>query len=253
MSSEMWVVVPAYNEAASIGATLAALGAQTDLDFALVVVDNSSTDGTGDVVRRMAATLPFDVVVVEESSPGAGAAADTGFRYAIGRGATMLARTDADCRPTSTWVATAKAVLGAGAEMACGRSVPRRDEHPSLIERYVLPAVIRLAGLYGRFRADHRDTQYRTPYVLCHGHNIALTADLYLRCGGTVRVPLRELPEDVALLNRAREHSDRVVRAEKMVVENSLRRLRAWGPRRTLLWVWDRRYCPTDDAEVHVR
>jgi glycosyltransferase involved in cell wall biosynthesis len=136
MSSEMWVVVPAYNEAASIGATLAALGAQTDLDFALVVVDNSSTDGTGDVVRRMAATLPFDVVVVEESSPGAGAAADTGFRYAIGRGATMLARTDADCRPTSTWVATAKAVLGAGAEMACGRSVPRRDEHPSLIENY---------------------------------------------------------------------------------------------------------------------
>ena len=57
----------------------------------------------------------------------------------------------------------------------------------------------------------------------------------------------------MALLNRAREHSDRVVRAEKMVVENSLRRLRAWGARRTLLWDWDRRYRPTDDAEVHVR
>jgi glycosyltransferase involved in cell wall biosynthesis len=250
---ELWVVVPAYNEAATIGATLQALRGQTDSHFTLVVVDNDSTDGTGEVVRGFSADAPFPVEVVSESTRGAGAAADTGFRHAIARGATMLARTDADCLPRPTWVATAKRVLRGGAEMACGRSVPRHDEQPSLTERYVLPAVIRLAGLYGRYRRAHRDPRYRAPYVLCHGHNIALTADLYLRCGGTLRVPLRERSEDVALLNRAREQSDRVVRSEAMVVENSLRRLRAWGARRTLLWYWDRRYLPADDATVHVR
>ncbi len=250
---DLWVVVPAYNEAATIAGTLAALAAQTDTTFAVVVVDNGCTDRTVEVVRRFAATAPYPVEVVAERERGAGAAADTGFRYAIARGASMLARTDADCLPAPTWVATARAALRGGAEMACGRSVPRRDEHPSLAERHVLPAAIRLAALYGRYRGEHRDARFRTPYVLCHGHNIALTADLYERCGGAVRVPLRERSEDVALLNRAREHSDRVVRVEDMVVENSLRRLRAWGPRRTLLWYWDRRYRPADDAEAHVR
>ena len=45
---------------------------------------------------------------------------------------------------------------------------------------------------------------------------------------------------------------DRIVRAEHLVVESSLRRLRAWGARRTLLWHWDRRYRP-EPAAVHVR
>jgi glycosyltransferase involved in cell wall biosynthesis len=253
MSPELWVVVPAYNEAASIGATLAALAAQSDLGFALVVADNCSADGTAEVVRRFAATAPFDVRIVTELAVGAGCAADTGFRYAIDHGAAMLARTDADCLPAPDWVASARAALRAGAEMACGRSVPRRDERPTAVERYLLPAAIRLAALYGRYRRAHRSACYRTPYVLCHGHNIAITADLYLRCGGTGRFPLGDSPEDVVLLNRARMHSDRVIRVETMVVQNSLRRLRAWGPRRTLLWYWDRRYTPADPAQVHVR
>jgi hypothetical protein len=71
-----------------------------------------------------------------------------------------------------------------------------------------------------------------------------------LRCGGAPRVPVEGPPEDVVLLDRAREHSDR---AERMVVHTSLRRLRARGALRTLLWCWDRRYCPTDAREVHVR
>jgi hypothetical protein len=137
--------------------------------------------------------------------------------------------------------------------MVCGRSVPRADERPTLVERWVLPAVTRGLALYGRYRRDHRDPRFRAPYVLCHGHNIAITADLYVRCGGAVRRPLQAGPEDVALLNRAREHSDRVVRDESMVVQNSLRRLRAWGVRRTLLWRWDRRYVPEHESAVHVR
>ncbi|MFH8369899.1 glycosyltransferase family A protein [Streptomyces sp. NPDC018031] len=249
----LWVVVPAYNEARAIGGTLAALAAQSDRDFTLAVVDNGSTDATAAVVRAFAADAPFPVRLVHEPQHGTGAAVDSGFRHAIGRGAGWLARTDADCLPARDWVATVKSELGRGAEMVCGRSVPRPDESPGFAEARLLPAVIRLTALYGRYRKAHRHPRYRAPYVLCHGHNLALTADLYVRCGGTPRVTLSEDSEDVALLNRARRHSDRIVRAEHLVVHNSLRRLRAWGPRRTLLWYWDRRYHPATEAEVHVR
>ncbi|MEU7907531.1 glycosyltransferase [Actinoplanes sp. NPDC049118] len=242
---DLAVVVPAYNEAVLLPGALAALAAQSDRDFTLVVVDNGSTDDTA----ALAAAFPGEVEVVREPEPGAGTAADTGFRHAIAGGATRLLRTDADCLPAADWVATGRSLLD-DADLACGRSVPRRDEHPSLAERRLYPAVVRLAARYGRLR--HRSPGFRCPFVLVHGHNLAMTAELYERCGGTPREALGDGSEDVTLLNRARRHSDRIVRAEHLVVESSLRRLRAWGPRRTLLWHWDRRYRPANDA-VHVR
>jgi glycosyltransferase involved in cell wall biosynthesis len=45
------VVVPVHNGAAHLGATLDALLAQTFADFELVVVDDGSSDGSGEVVR----------------------------------------------------------------------------------------------------------------------------------------------------------------------------------------------------------
>jgi glycosyltransferase involved in cell wall biosynthesis len=251
--AELWVVVPAFNEAASIGQTLAALAGQSDRGFVLAVVDNASTDGTAGVVRAFADGAPFDVHVVVEPQPGTGAAVDTGFRYAIANGAVRLLRTDADSLPEQTWVARARAELDHGGELVCGRSLPRLDERPNLLERHLLPAVTRALALYGRYRRTHRGEGYRTPYVLCHGHNLAITAELYLRCGGTPRQRLDEGIEDVILLNRARRCSDRVVRCEAMVVRTSLRRLRAWGVRRTLMWHWDRRYVPASESEVNVR
>ncbi|BCJ55563.1 glycosyl transferase [Actinoplanes sp. NBRC 14428] len=239
------MVVPAYNEARLLPGALAALAAQTDREFTLVVVDNASTDGTAEV----AAGFPGDVVVVAEPTPGAGTAADTGFRYAIRHGATKLLRTDADCLPAPGWVATGRSLLDR-AELVCGRSVPRRDEEPTWAQRRIYPAVVRLAAQIGRWQ--HRSASARAPFVLVHGHNLAITADLYERCGGTPREALEDGSEDVTLLNRARQHSDRIVRSEELVVETSLRRLRGWGPRRTLLWHWDRRYRPAGDA-VHVR
>jgi GT2 family glycosyltransferase len=249
----LWVVVPAYQEVAGITATLDALAAQQDTGFELVVVDNASTDGTADVVRRWAAGAPFPVHVLDESERGTGCAVDTGIRFAIAHGAGLLARTDADALPVPDWTARVRSRFAKGAEVICGASVPRRDEDPSFAERHVLPAVQRLLAVYGRFRGEHRGPAYLAPYVLCHGHDFAITADVYVRCGGALRVPLEAEDEDVALLNRARQHTAAVVRAEEVVVENSLRRLRAWGVRRTLYWYWDRRWTPDTVEEVHVR
>src|SRR3981189_448062 len=85
---DLWVVVPAYNEERSIGATLRRLTEQTDLGFTLGVVDNVCTDGTAEVVRGYEAKL--NLHLIEEPEKGTGAAADTGIRFAIAQGATHL-------------------------------------------------------------------------------------------------------------------------------------------------------------------
>src|SRR6185369_16542748 len=98
MTRTFVVVVPFYNEEQGMQATLDALAAQSDTDFSIVLVDNASTDGSAAVAQRFverADTPP--TVVVRETQKGTGAAADTGFRTAIARGATHIARTDADC------------------------------------------------------------------------------------------------------------------------------------------------------------
>src|SRR5690606_30204338 len=109
--SQLWVIVPAYQEEDRIGTTLDALAAQTDRDFTLLVVDNGSTDDTVAVVRRFAARAPLRVRITAEPERGTGCAVDTGFRYAISRGAALLARTDADCLPHPGWVAAAREAL----------------------------------------------------------------------------------------------------------------------------------------------
>jgi glycosyltransferase involved in cell wall biosynthesis len=255
---ELAVIVPARNEERLLPGLLSALAAQQDPSFTVVLVDNDSRDGTAQMARSFAdlhrwpSPGNLDISIVSEISPGAGTAADTGFRHAIAAGAVLLARTDADCLPAPDWTATIRRHFLAGAEMICGRSLPRRDEHPNLFERHLYPAAVRTTALYGRWRRAHRTPDFQAPYVLVHGHNLALTADLYVRAGGTPRERLIDGSEDVTLLNRCRRVSSRILRAEDVVVESSLRRLRAWGPRKTLLWHWDRRYRPAPH-EVDVR
>ena len=65
-------LVPAYNEAATIEAVLDAVWA-LDLEKQLVVVDDGSTDGTGDIVERWRADHD-GVVLVRQQNRGKGAA-----------------------------------------------------------------------------------------------------------------------------------------------------------------------------------
>jgi glycosyltransferase involved in cell wall biosynthesis len=225
----MWVVVPAYNEAKRIRATLEAIAAQTDTDFELLVVDNGSTDDTAAIART------FTEHVIIEPEKGVGCAVDTGFRYAIAAGATLLARTDADCLPRPGWLAAARAGLTGGAGLMCGRITARRDEHGPA-GRAVFRLLVATAAAFGRLRPAHRERGYLAPYRMHAGNNMAITAELYQACGG---MPRRPSPTDRAFLNRVRRSTAAIRHSREMVVENSTRRLAAYGVVGTARWYLD--------------
>nr|WP_042180378.1 glycosyltransferase [Kibdelosporangium sp. MJ126-NF4]CEL14362.1 glycosyl transferase, family 2 [Kibdelosporangium sp. MJ126-NF4]CTQ88728.1 glycosyl transferase, family 2 [Kibdelosporangium sp. MJ126-NF4] len=236
--SELWVVVPAYNEEAGIAATLRALESQQDTDFTTVVVDNGSTDGTVDVVRS------FDVRLVHEAQKGTGAAADTGMRHAIASGARWLARTDADCLPAPDWTRRIKAAFRGGLRLVAGNLVPRRDEDLPVRTRLTLVSAVEVARAFGKVRPRNRDPRYLGPYVMAPGGNMAITAELYQKSGGFPRTAIEDLHEDRALVNAVRLHTGAYALRRDVVVYGSSRRVKAWGLRNTLAWYADHRYRP---------
>jgi dolichyl-phosphate beta-glucosyltransferase len=94
---ELSVVIPAYNEAARIVEPLRRIDAYLwagAIPSELVVVDDGSTDGTADVVRRIAPELRTPVRLVAcAANRGKGHAVKVGIRNARGR---LVLMTDAD-------------------------------------------------------------------------------------------------------------------------------------------------------------
>ncbi len=244
------VVVPAFDEERGIGATLAALAGQDDLRFELVVVDNLSTDGTVGVVERFAATAPFGTHLVTETRKGTGAAADTGVREAISRGATHVLRCDADTLPRHDWTANARRWFASGDDLLTGPMLPRTDEFRlRLWERTLVPLLVPGAAVFGRFRPGNRGTDehgrtYRGLYVMCPGCNLGVSAAAYEASGGFPRTAIEEVHEDRALVNRVRVVSERVAYHRDVVVHASARRLRAYGLSATLRWYLDHGHAP---------
>jgi len=243
----LWVVVPAYNEAAGITTTLRALAAQADRDFTAVVVDNDSTDGTPEVVRAFGADVGSGPVrLVSEAQKGTGAAADTGMRYAIARGATHLARTDADCLPDPDWTARIRAAFDDGLELVAGWLLPRTDEVPTPSgRRWLLIGAVEVAAWFGKVRPGNRGPEYLGPYVMAPGCNMAITAELYQRAGGFPRTAIEDVHEDRALVNAVRRLTRAYGLRRYVKVRGSARRVRAWGLRNTIAWYADHRYRPS--------
>ena len=78
------VVIPCFNEAATIESII---GAVRDAPYApkeIIVVDDCSTDNSRDILERLAARGWIDRLLLHEANQGKGAALKTGFRQATG-------------------------------------------------------------------------------------------------------------------------------------------------------------------------
>ena len=238
------VVVPVYNEAGGVLATLHTLAAQEDEDFDVVFVDNGSTDDSVAIIETFAANRPR-WRVISEPEKGTGAAADTGMRAAIDSGAVLLARTDADCLPRRDWTAgIRRALTTGGLRLVGGELVPRRDEGVGMLTRLGLRGAVHLAEAFGRVRKENRGVEYLGPYLMAAGCNVGITAELYLAAGGFPRTRIEDLHEDRALVNAVRRLTRAYARRGDVVVYGSSRRVTAWGLKNTLLWYKDHAYRP---------
>lgn len=89
------VVVPTYQEVASIRSALdAVLSAAPDVD--VLVVDDASPDGTGDLVEELGRTQPRVHLLRRPGKAGLGTAYRAGFAWGLARGYDALVEMDAD-------------------------------------------------------------------------------------------------------------------------------------------------------------
>jgi dolichol-phosphate mannosyltransferase len=95
----VWLVLPTYNEAdnleALVRAVLPRLSA-TACDPHVLVVDDGSPDGTGEIADRLAGELSQLEVLHRASKEGLGSAYRAGFRSALDRGADLVMEMDCD-------------------------------------------------------------------------------------------------------------------------------------------------------------
>ncbi len=89
------VILPTYNEAENIEATLASLF-EYNPEVDALVVDDGSPDGTADLVEKLRARDPRVHLLKRATKDGLGAAYRAGFAWGLERGYKLLVEMDAD-------------------------------------------------------------------------------------------------------------------------------------------------------------
>ena len=96
----IWVVIPTYNEAPNIEPIVRAAASELERvapgEYRILVVDDQSPDGTGEIADRLGRELGTLDVLHRSEKSGLGHAYLAGFAYALDRGAELVCEMDAD-------------------------------------------------------------------------------------------------------------------------------------------------------------
>lgn len=192
------VVVPAHESASTLERTLAALvGQELPEPYEVIVVDDGSTDAGAAIAER--AGPP--VRLVRQKQAGAAAARNRGAGEARGE---VIAFTDADCFPTSRWLAAGLEALER-ADLVQGAVAPPPEVRLGPFDRTLI--VVDESGLY-------------------ESANLLVRRELFDRVGGFPHVidpgSGRPLGEDVSFGWRARRAGARTTFAPDALVHHAV-------------------------------
>jgi dolichol-phosphate mannosyltransferase len=91
------VIIPTYNEAANIEPLVASISSIETHDISMLIVDDSSPDGTGEIADRLAQRFTEKVFTMHRGkNMGLGSAYRDGFRFGLENGFDAVCEMDAD-------------------------------------------------------------------------------------------------------------------------------------------------------------
>jgi len=183
------VVIPTYNERENLPHIAAAV---THQGYRLLVVDDSSPDGTGDMADRIAASDTRVTVLHRPRKEGLGPAYGAGFDKVLNEGAEIVIEMDADFSHDPADLPRLVQAIDDGADLAIGsRYVPggstpdwprsRRliSKGGNLYARVMLGVPIRDAT--AGFRAFRADALTTLPYREAESSGYAFQVEMAMR------------------------------------------------------------------------
>jgi len=114
------VCLPTYNERDNLEPMVRALAEVLPEGGRVVVIDDNSPDGTGEIADRLAAELPWLEVLHRPEKQGLGRAYVDGFHHALAEGADLVLEMDCDFSHDPRDLPRLIAAVEAGADLALG-------------------------------------------------------------------------------------------------------------------------------------
>jgi len=115
------VIVPTYNERENVESIVGGILEWTAPDVAVLIVDDASPDGTGELADALSRAHPARVFVLHRAGKmGLGSAYLSGFRFGIERGFGAVCEMDADGSHDPSALPKLIAAVEGGADLAIG-------------------------------------------------------------------------------------------------------------------------------------
>lgn len=184
------IIVPARNEEACLGRCLQSLVAQSGIDFEIIVVDDASTDRTGEIARSFETVRVIPAPPLPESWTGKNNGMAAGAQIATGK---WLLFTDADTvhKPGSL----ARAVAEAERQGAALLSYSPEQEVRTFWEMAVMPVIFaELAATYPPSKVNDQ----ASAVAAANGQYLMISRQTYDAVGGHTKIAT-DLLEDVAM------------------------------------------------------
>lgn len=198
------IVLPTFNEADNIVEVLQKLRAVIP-EASMLVVDDSSPDGTADLVEEVAEEIGDVSVMCRPAKSGLGSAYCDGFRHGLAAGYDVMVEMDSDLShdpaalPSLLAAAADGAALALGSRYIPGGSIPDWSWHRRALSRWGNRYAAAVLGIdvndatsgYRAYRAEAlADIDFHTVQADGYGFQIEMAYRVLASGGRIVEVPI---------------------------------------------------------------